>query len=692
MKTRTIDLLRRLVSTNYPISIQQLTSDFGVSPRTIQGDVNEANDYLKEKEYPEISSVRNKGLQIILTNTQRQNLIAELAAYESRYWSREERLFDLLLAISFSEEPIYLYQKEKEYLISKSTMDEDIRRLRSKIWGYGIEILSIRKQGLVLKGLERSIRTMLYDLINKQVGVIDMSEGSDAQLSLSKRILYRYLPKEGFVEIDQIYQEKLADFDDNFYKNQIILFTMIWQHRIKLNESVLFHLVEEKKVEEDMIRQFVDQVASAFQLKLIDAERQYMYFIIETFNGKDINNSLEWVQAQLLSIQMVQFVESETKIPFSKKEWRLYEALYKHLAGLINRLKNDIQIQNPIVGNIKKNYGDIYQAVNQYIPVIEEVIGKPISEDEVAFLVIHFSTVASTLKQDVKFIYKCVVVCNHGFATGNLLAENLKEKYPNIEIVAVLSSKEIDIINKLDVDLIFSTYHLAEQDKPILVTSPIVNKENQGMIHHFLEKNSQYRRLERAIKDKTQLFNQVLQVIEKSGGKISSQIYKELEEGFKDHQLTINSREIQPMLKDVLMDNHILINKNVSSWEEAIEAVALPLLKEEVIEKKYVEAMIHSVKEYGPYIVIGKHLALAHARPEDGVNQLGISVATIKQPVNFGNKEMDPVKIIFCLAATDSYSHLNIMKELVDLINDEEKLESLINSTGIEEFKNNLFQ
>ena len=146
------------------------------------------------------------------------------------------------------------------------------------------------------------------------------------------------------------------------------------------------------------------------------------------------------------------------------------------------------------------------------------------------------------------------------------------------------------------------------------------------------------------------------------------------------------------MLKDVLMDNHILINKNVSSWEEAIEAVALPLLKEEVIEKKYVEAMIHSVKEYGPYIVIGKHLALAHARPEDGVNQLGISVATIKQPVNFGNKEMDPVKIIFCLAATDSYSHLNIMKELVDLINDEEKLESLINSTGIEEFKNNLFQ
>ena len=35
-------------------------------------------------------------------------------------------------------------------------------------------------------------------------------------------------------------------------------------------------------------------------------------------------------------------------------------------------------------------------------------------------------------------------------ATGNLLAENLKEKFPQIEITAVLSSKEIELVDKLD--------------------------------------------------------------------------------------------------------------------------------------------------------------------------------------------------------------------------------------------------
>jgi mannitol/fructose-specific phosphotransferase system IIA component (Ntr-type) len=119
--------------------------------------------------------------------------------------------------------------------------------------------------------------------------------------------------------------------------------------------------------------------------------------------------------------------------------------------------------------------------------------------------------------------------------------------------------------------------------------------------------------------------------------------------------------------------------------------VSEPLINERVIEPRYVTAMIDSVKEYGPYIVIGKYIALAHARPEDGVNRLGVSVATINEPIAFGNEENDPVKIIFCLAAVDSYSHLNIMKSLIALINDEEKIDRLSKETDVDRFKEILF-
>lgn len=145
------------------------------------------------------------------------------------------------------------------------------------------------------------------------------------------------------------------------------------------------------------------------------------------------------------------------------------------------------------------------------------------------------------------------------------------------------------------------------------------------------------------------------------------------------------------MLQDILKDSNILLNQDGKDWKEAITKVALPLLKEEVIEERYISAMINSVEEFGAYIVVGKHLALAHARPEDGVNKLGISVMTLKDPVNFGNPDNDPVKIVFCLAAVDSYSHLNVMKSLVELINDEEKLEKLIVAKDVKTFNQVLY-
>jgi transcriptional antiterminator len=50
----------------------------------------------------------------------------------------------------------------------------------------------------------------------------------------------------------------------------------------------------------------------------------------------------------------MQFVEEKTKIPFSRKEESLQEGLYKHLVGMINRVKSNIQIVNPLKETVKK--------------------------------------------------------------------------------------------------------------------------------------------------------------------------------------------------------------------------------------------------------------------------------------------------------------------------------------------------
>ncbi|WP_430604313.1 hypothetical protein IGJ19_000297 [Enterococcus sp. DIV1368b] len=693
MKTRTIELLQRFRAYHYPIKAEQLALEYQVSQRTIRQDVLDANSWLRANQLAEIQTVRKQGFLLRLSDEEEKRLAEALVTYQEELLNRDERTFDLVLSIAYEQQPVYLNRKEEAFMISKSTMDEDMRRLRADLIKYGIEIVSFGRQGLVYKGAERSIRTMIYDLINKNLGRIDFSARNGTKITAAQRIFQQYFPPSEIVKLEAIYTDTMIRQEDDIYKNQLLLFTMIWVQRVRKHELIAAINWKNSNEKKDGFTDFIEKVIAEFRLTDVPpVERNYLRFTIETFSSKDISNSLEWVQAQLLTIQLIQFVEEQTRIPFHLKEEILCENLYKHMTALIIRIKHRIQVTNPLKENIRANYRPIYEAVELFVPTIEEVIGGEIIEDELVFLVIHFSTIASTIKQNVMYMYKSVVVCHHGLATGNLLAENLKEKFPQIEVVAVLSSREAELVDKLNVDLIFSTFQLSDQNKPLLVLEPILTDANRPIIADFLNAHQKVQRLIPTERGQTELFTDVLRIVEESGGKIDRPIYTKLETLFEQNHLEINKREIQPMLKDILTDNHILIQEHVDNWQEAIERVAKPLLKENIVESSYVDAMVRAVEEYGAYIVIGKHLALAHARPEDGVNKLGVSVATIRQPVDFGNEEMDPVKIIFCLAAVDSYSHLTIMKELIELINDETKLTRLIESPNVDSFKKRLFK
>ncbi|MBO0446393.1 BglG family transcription antiterminator [Enterococcus ureilyticus] len=691
MKDRTIQILKRFIWSDYPVTLEELSEDFRISHRTIRNEIKEINEFLANQKLPEIKTIRKRGMFLALQlkeRTKLEPLIDEKNEFD--YLNREERIFDLILAFSLSEQPIFLYQKESEYQISKSTMDEDMRRVRTILLRYGIEVLSMPKQGIVLKGSERTIRTMIYDVINQAIDNLQFIDESEMGLTTSEKQLFRYMPKNILKKIDQVYHQSISPRED-IYRNHSVMFTAVWLSRYFRQELIVTSSWEIADSVQNKIRSFIDQLCRTLAVRPPTAEINYIVFMLETIQTGSMSTSVEWVQAQLLSIQLIQSVEQATKIPFSKKEESLHEGLYRHMAGLINRVKSEIQLLNPLKENIKRYYASIYLAIKKFAPTIEAITKNELSDDEIAFLTIHFSTSVSAINQELKYTYKAVVICNHGIATGKLLAENLKELF-NIEVVAVLSSGEMELISKLDVDLIFSTVNLTYQELPILVLDPIIKEESRQNIQEFLERNKQVQRLINNGKDSTDLFYAVLDLIKTSGGIVSSEIYQSLEEAFDKNNLKINKKELQPMLRDVLKQSDILLLEKCPDWECAIQSVARPLLKDKSIEESYVKAMIASVKEFGPYIVIGKHLALAHARPDDGVNKLGISVATMAEPVVFGNEENDPVSIIFCLAAVDSFSHLNIMKSLIELINDETKINRLAQCTTVTEFETILYE
>ncbi|MEM4991979.1 PTS sugar transporter subunit IIA [Priestia sp. SB1] len=131
------------------------------------------------------------------------------------------------------------------------------------------------------------------------------------------------------------------------------------------------------------------------------------------------------------------------------------------------------------------------------------------------------------------------------------------------------------------------------------------------------------------------------------------------------------------LIKLLSKNQRIMFEDKPITWVKSIEKVSKPLLNESAIKESYVQKMIDNVNELGPYIVIAPKIALAHARPEDGVNELGLSLLVSKEPVKFSEKEEHTAQLIFALAATDSVSHLSLLSDLAQIFSDQANINSL---------------
>ena len=133
-------------------------------------------------------------------------------------------------------------------------------------------------------------------------------------------------------------------------------------------------------------------------------------------------------------------------------------------------------------------------------------------------------------------------------------------------------------------------------------------------------------------------------------------------------------------LQEMIYSDTILLDVEVKDWQEAIRVSGELLVKTGAVETRYIQAMIETVKSMGPYAVIAPGVALPHARPEDGAKKPCMSLITLKTPVNFGNKDNDPVKLVVAFATLDKTAHIKALTRLARILGDPEKVEALKNA------------
>ncbi len=130
-------------------------------------------------------------------------------------------------------------------------------------------------------------------------------------------------------------------------------------------------------------------------------------------------------------------------------------------------------------------------------------------------------------------------------------------------------------------------------------------------------------------------------------------------------------------LRQLLTAERVATKVEVDNWEDAVRAIGRLMVDTGVVEERYIDGMIHTAKELGPYIVIAPGLALPHSRPEDGVLEPCMALITLEPSIEFGNPDNDPVDLVIAFGAVDNEQHVEALRDMATILSEPANLEAL---------------
>lgn len=322
---------------------------------------------------------------------------------------------------------------------------------------------------------------------------------------------------------------------------------------------------------------------------------------------------------------------------------------------------NEIKIKYPSLFRLTKS---VFKESNS----LEDL--KDIRDEEIAFIVSYIGAYIERDSLEILKKKRILIVCPNGITVTKTLQYQLEKHFPQLHIVDSLPLSKLKTINRNDYDWIISTVEIRDTQNVIMV-NPLLKNSDLSIISknifHDLPGNAQL-----SIDDLITIYGKYGEIRDIDG--LKNELYKKV---FNKK----NHKGGSKMLSELLTKDKIKIVDICENWQSAIKEAANVLLEKGEIEDSYVNAMIQSLVDHGPYIVLDDYLALAHARPEDGVNELSMSLLKISKGFDLLGKE---VKLLIVLAASDNEKHIKALSSLTDLFMDKKNIDIILNTNDID--------
>lgn len=547
--------------------------------------------------------------------------------------------------------------------IGKTTFINDLKKVEKELESLDIQIKYNRKKGYYLAGNESVLR---YQLMKMVLEDLRSDNGS---------FLWDYfLFNEGTIQKEKVFRQIAAELEHYsivLVENRLLEFSYMlifllphlskeWSEFYERYNFQKFYQMKEYSFSRSLLAKFsIDNPYAILYIcgwmlgmAIGDAD-------VEAPDSSIINELVERIFDRFERLSGIRFKDKKTV----KKQ------VYSHFRPAYYRLFFHLPIINPLSKKIIQEYPDLFQIVKETMKPIENLFGTMIPDEEISFLTIHF---ASLIDNNDEYQVKRkvgIIVCPNGIGSSAIIYNELKNLFPDMIFIGPIETNEI-YQKKQDYDMIFTTVpnmRLYSLKKPVYTVNPIMTIDEKYNLVQEIQNGPGNLSGDYQFEELFAIIDRFTTIKDEIG------LRKELKRRLKQPRI-YNSEDILPSvsdkdelsLTDILSPAFIQLNLATNSWEEAFYVAATPLIEAEIVSRRYIDKIIQTTYEEGPYMVISDHVALPHARPEDGAKEVGLGITVLKEPIKILGKT--PMKYIFTLAAVDSKKHLTALAELVALI------------------------
>ncbi|MFB0710268.1 transcription antiterminator [Buttiauxella noackiae] len=452
---------------NETLPQDELARRLSVSTRTVRTDITALNALMAGHGAQFVLS-RGEGYQLNIAD---RDLYQSLVQQPSRQLriprNSPDRVHYLVVRFLTSAFSLKLEDLAEEWFVSRATLQSDMADVREWLARYNLTIETRPRHGMKLFGSEMSVRACLTELLWK------LTQEDCENPLLTEEVLNAGVPEQLAAELHNCFTRcriRLTDEGEQFIR----LYCAVAVRRI--SEGYPLPEFSAENVDE-AVREAAKQITVLLQglagKALSEAEEQWLQVHIASRQVQEVAASaISADDDEALVNYILSFINNNYNYNLLTDK-QLHADLLTHIKTMITRVRYQINIPNPLLGNIKQHYPMAYDMTLAAVSSWGKYTPYVISENEIGFLVLHIGV---GLERHYNIGYqrhpRVLLVCDTGNSTVRMIQAMLLRKYPQIEVTRIISLRDYDQLDGVEEDFVISTARISDKQKPTVVVAP----------------------------------------------------------------------------------------------------------------------------------------------------------------------------------------------------------------------------